>query len=253
VNFYLGTDNPAWFRRTDVPLFVSRRRIARLKSAGPALGRWSLDSGGFTELSRAGRWGITPARYAEEAAGWMGSIGGMEWAAPQDWMCEPFVLEMTGKSVAEHQELTVASVMELRALAPEVPWAPVLQGWGIDDYHEHVELYRSAGIDLAAEPIVGVGSVCRRQATDEAAEILASLAIGHGVRLHGFGLKRGAMEKASIYLASADSMAWSFSARRSTPLPGCTHNKCSNCLRYALRWREDVLRAIESPTQARLF
>jgi hypothetical protein len=31
------------------------------------------------------------ARYAEE-------IGGMDWAAPQDWMCEPWIIEKTGLS-----------------------------------------------------------------------------------------------------------------------------------------------------------
>ena len=42
-------------------------------------------------------------------------------------------------------------------------------------------------------------------------------------------------------LASADSMAWSFDARRTDPLPGHTHKSCANCLEYALRWREHAL------------
>jgi hypothetical protein len=33
-------------------------------------------------------------------------------------------------------------------------------------------------------------------------------------------------------------MAWSYRARRSPALPGCTgHRNCANCLRYALAWR----------------
>lgn len=40
-------------------------------------------------------------------------------------------------------------------------------------------------------------------------------------------------------------MAWSFDARRTVPLVGCSHKACSNCLRYALRWRERILRTLE--------
>lgn len=32
---------------------------------------------------------------------------------------------------------------------------------------------------------------------------------------------------------SADSLAWSFDARRSAPLPDCAHANCATCLRYA--------------------
>jgi hypothetical protein len=42
-------------------------------------------------------------------------------------------------------------------------------------------------------------------------------------------------------LASADSLAWSFQARRAAPLPGCSHANCANCLRYAAAWRERAL------------
>jgi hypothetical protein len=46
-------------------------------------------------------------------------------------------------------------------------------------------------------------------------------------------------------LASADSLAWSFEARRAAPLPGCSHASCANCSRYATAWRERVLRRLE--------
>ncbi len=41
-------------------------------------------------------------------------------------------------------------------------------------------------------------------------------------------------------LESADSMAWSYDARRAPALAGCTHRNCANCLEYALRWRRRV-------------
>jgi hypothetical protein len=61
------------------------------------------------------------------------------------------------------------------------------------------------------------------------------------VRLHGFGVKKAGIESYGDYMASADSMAWSYRARRSWPLPGCTHKSCANCPRYALRWRDELL------------
>ncbi|MBQ1166450.1 hypothetical protein KBZ21_51530, partial [Streptomyces sp. A73] len=67
-------------------------------------------------------------------------------------------------------------------------------------------MYTDAGIDLAAEPIVGLGSVCRRQAPSEINEIVATLH-SHGLRLHGFGVKTQGLSDYGPSLYSADSMA----------------------------------------------
>ena len=126
--FFLGIHEPAWMARTDVPLFVSRRRLVRRKTMPRARGRWALDSGGFTELSMHGRWTVPSAQYAAEVRRFRDEIGGLEWAAPQDWMCEPFITRKTGRTVAEHQRLTVANLLELRSIAPDLPWVHVGQG-----------------------------------------------------------------------------------------------------------------------------
>src|SRR5436309_107712 len=47
-------------------------------------------------------------------------------------------------------------------MAPELPITPVLQGQSISDYSRCADLYERHGVDLAALPLVGVGSVCRR-------------------------------------------------------------------------------------------
>ena len=57
--FYLGTHHPSWLRKTDVPLFVSRRRLAGLKTLPRARGPWALDSGGFQELILHGEWTVS--------------------------------------------------------------------------------------------------------------------------------------------------------------------------------------------------
>ena len=62
----------------------------------------------------------------------------------------------------------------------ELPWVPVLQGWSLADYLSHERQYRTAGIDLAALPLVGVGTMCRRQGMKEASVILAALAVPLG-------------------------------------------------------------------------
>ena len=96
-------------------------------------------------------------------------------------------------------------------------------------------------MDLAALPRVGLGSVCRRQSTAEIAVIVTELA-RRGLRLHGFGVKTGGLHLYGHRLTSADSMAWSYAARRAPALPGCTgHKNCANCLTYATRWRAGVL------------
>ena len=109
--FYLGAHQPHWLWRADFPLFVSHRQLARRpRSLRPPSCRWALDSGGFTELSLHGRW-VTPAEdYAAAVTGYAARIGGLDFAAPQDWMCEPFMTARTGLSVAEHLHRTVGQL-----------------------------------------------------------------------------------------------------------------------------------------------
>jgi hypothetical protein len=245
VKFYLGTHMANWLAYTDVPLFVSHRRLAERRTLPEAMGRWALDSGGFTELSKHGRWTISPRVYVEATRRYRDEIGGLDWAAPQDWMCEPFMVAKSGLTVTEHQARTVASVLELRSMAPDLPFVPVLQGWRLDDYLRCIDLYVAAGVDLTTEPTVGVGSVCRRQSAAEIEDICAALA-GHGIKLHGFGVKTEGLGRYGRHLHSADSMAWSYNARKHPPIAGHTHRSRANCITWALRWRERVLRRSET-------
>lgn len=244
VRFYLGTHHPHWLRLAGVPLFVSRRALERYKKLPRAIAPWALDSGGFTELSKFGEWRVSAREYVALVRRYRDEIGQMEWAAPQDWMCEPQMVAKTGTSVARHQALTIYNFLELRELAPELPIIPVVQGWTMGDYWRCAEEYVKRGVDLAKEPLVGVGSVCRRQNTIRASLIINDLA-DQGVRVHGFGYKlQGLRASAGARLASADSLAWSYSARRNPPLPGCRHRNCANCRLYAMKWRLEALEAI---------
>lgn len=282
AELYLGTHMTSWlwdeklealFR--DVVFFISRVRLAPRVSPFPrALHRYCIDSGGFTELQRHGRWTLTAAEYIAEIRRFVAELGPdlCVWVAPQDWMCEEIVIrggvgqrgvifhgtrEARGlkpgdpeqdltTAVRIHQRKTVENLLELRRLAPELRLIPVLQGRLFEDYVVCAQMYADAGIDLAAEPVVGLGSVCRRQATDEIKEI-AEYFHGQGLRLHGFGVKTLGLASYADALVSADSMAWSEDGRRSAPLPGHTHKNCANCPDWAIRWHQRIVRQHLTP------
>jgi hypothetical protein len=197
VDFWLGTHRPNWLGLLDVPLFVSHRTLAPRPHVPRSITPWALDSGGFSELSMFGEWRTTLEEYVEAVDLYRVLIGRLQWAAPMDWMCEPFMVEKTGLSVREHQERTVQNYLDLKDRGPFIP---VLQGWTLDDYHRCVGLYESAGVDLSAVPLVGVGSVCRRQSDAEIGWIMRSLA-DLGLKLHGFGVKQGGLERYADVLA----------------------------------------------------
>lgn len=238
MKFYLGTHRPGWLWEKTPPLFISRRQLqARVVGRlTPGDGEWGLDSGGFTELKMHGRWTLTAKQYVDIVRPYVEGIGGCDFVAPQDWMCEPEMLAKTGLTVLDHQKRTVENFLELRALAPDLPIAPSLQGYAHPDtYLACVQMYREAGVDLRAEPVVGVGSVCRLQHTDTIERVFSELA-PLGLALHGFGVKTKGLMRYAHHLASSDSFAWSFRARRAGQQPGCTHMNCANCLKFALAW-----------------
>lgn len=288
MRFYLGTPEPHWLwdpdpRFNDVVFFVSRTRLARRATPFPAaLHDFCLDSGGFTELQRHGRWTLTAEEYVAEVRRYRDQLGPerMLWAAPQDLMCEEVVIrggflngqrfhgtrELRGlgpgdpeqdltTAVRIHQRLTVDNAVELRRLAPDIPFILVLQGNNFEDYKHCARLYAKAGFDLAAEPVVGLGSVCRRQDTEEIAEIVDYFH-GQGLRLHGFGVKTDGLGIYGDQLASADSQAWSFGYRKKKQrLAQCAHRAktCANCKEGALAWRTRVLAGAAEPRQLPLF
>lgn len=230
---------PSWLWFAEFPLFVSHRRLKTYKKLKPSVCEWALDSGGFTELSMFGEWRTSLNEYVDAVHRYSEQVGRLEWASPQDWMCEPFITSKTGLSVRDHQHRTVQNFNELRSAAPDLPFIPVLQGWFLEDYITCIDFYRETGVDLAAEPVVGIGSVCRRQHIDEIQMIISEVQAA-GVRLHGFGVKNLGLRAYADLLTSADSMAWSFRGRHEK---GCEpgHVTESNCYQFAKGWRLRLL------------
>jgi hypothetical protein len=161
-----------------------------------------------------------------------------------EWMCESHVLASTGGTVHTHQRRTVANYVRLRELAPKLPFIPVLQGDTAASYERCADLYERAGVDLAALPLVGVGSVCRRQHTVEVERIVRSLA-ARRYHLHAFGVKVLGLGRYADGLSSSDLAAWSFRGRH---VPGCSpsHRTESNCLHFALAWHDRLRDSLDA-------
>lgn len=214
MRFYVGLHQPhdaAHFDRA----FISVNRVRGRKKPVPSK-EWIMDSGAFRELEQFGGYRHEPAEYAAEVCRLAAINPGLIAAVSQDWMCEPHMLAKTGLAIEDHQRLTIERYDALLPLMPPgVYLMPVLQGYALNDYLHHIDMY---GDRLKPGMYVGVGSVCKRNGDMRQIEAILS-AIKRkrpDLRLHGFGLKTTALASGVVRdcLESADSMAWSFAARR---------------------------------------
>lgn len=230
MRFFTGLHQPSDARHFDAA-FVSVNRLRDRK--GPfAVGDWIMDSGAFTEISTHGHYRHDVAAYAAEIRRWAGN-GTLLAAVAQDFMCEPFILAKTGLTVQQHQAMTIERYDALLAEDTGVYIMPVLQGFEPEQYIRHMVNY---GTRLKHGMWVGVGSVCKRNGDPRAvAAVLHAIKLARpDLRLHGFGLKTTALADPLVQslLFTADSMAWSFAARREGRSP--------NDWREAKAWTEVI-------------
>jgi hypothetical protein len=215
MKFYCGLHHPGHAVYLD-RAFISFNRVRDRKSIVPSR-NWIMDSGAFSELERFGKYRESPETYAKEVNRIVAlNPAGLQVIVSQDWMCEPFMLERTGLPIGEHQRLTIERYDVIRSMVPNVHVMPVLQGYKITDYCSHLQQY---GNRLWPGMHVGVGSLCKRNGIkpDEIMAVVRSIKqLRPDLKLHGFGLKKTALREALIRdaLYSADSMAWSWAARR---------------------------------------
>jgi hypothetical protein len=212
MRFFVGLHQPSDAQHFDAS-FVSVNRLRKRK--GPfKVKDWIMDSGAFTEISQHGHYRSNVGEYAAEINRWSGN-GNLLAAVTQDYMCEPFIVEKTGLSICEHQKLTVTRWDALKHHETSCYVMPVLQGYAPFDYKIHIDMY---GKRLEPNMWVGVGSICKRNSDVRAIEevLLGIKQMRPDLRLHGFGLKSTALASGLVrmLLYSADSMAWSFAARR---------------------------------------
>lgn len=220
MDFYVGLHQPSdaqHFARCCIHVGRLDRRVKPL-----ACEELILDSQAFRVLEIHGEHQLAPAQYAALAAR-IGRLCGRVIVVTQDYMCEDYIFqkryEHTGVrfGVADHQRLTIARYDELYFYAAQLGLSvmPVLQGYAPAEYVDHIRQY---GRRLARGAWVGVGSVCKRNGDPSAIrDVLYSIRRARpDLRLHGFGLKSTALAWGWIRdaLYSADSMAWSYAARR---------------------------------------
>jgi len=161
-------------------------------------------------------------------------------------MCEPFILSKTGLSIVEHQQLTIERFDQIIKLT-SIPIMPVLQGFEPKDYINHLFMY---GERIKAGIRVGVGSICKRNGNPtEIIRVLESIKQERpDLKLHGFGLKKTSLQNTYItsLLYSADSMAWSYAARK--------QGRNANGLEEALRFYNKIIEGLgKKPTQLRFI
>lgn len=251
------------------------RYIGR-KTIKPASGPTLVDSGAFSMLKNNGRWIYTVDEYIGHARRVVAALGpeNVVAVAGMDMMCEDIVIEggvtkdgtfvgsrqflglpagaTLDDCVREHQRITVENHVEVSRRAPDLNVFPTIQGNTLAQYLRCVAMYRAAGVDLTSLPLVGLGSVCRRQASSEIDLIVTTLH-AMDIRLHGFGVKAEGVTAYGPLLESADSQAWSYAARKRVGL--CPHGLVkweANCPVAAGMWWRRVSGLIGTVAQPAL-
>lgn len=176
-----------------------------------------LDSGGYSLMLEAGEHPPTTEymEYVEEKQ--------PEKYAIQDYPCEPEILEEHGRTVEEHQELTLERAAEClaehqdRGISSDV--VSVIQGWEKSDYLHHIDLLKDQG---CLTDTVGVGSICRRGQDDEIAAVLSAVrdALPERCDIHAFGVKTNILSRPKMrgVVDSVDSAAWYYQMYKDKPV-----------------------------------
>jgi hypothetical protein len=245
MRFFTGLHQPSDAKHFDA-CFISINRIRNRK--GPFTVRdWVLDSGAFTEIKDHGRHRFPVSEYAGQIRRWS-TNGNLLAAACQDWMCEPEIIKRTGRSVADHQRLTIENYDALVAEDTGVYILPALQGFRPAEYVDHIRQY---GDRLKPGMWLGVGSVCKRKTPAGMYAVLSAIRNERpDLKLHGFGVTLLALMQPLVVSCfhTCDSMAWSYGARFDRSGGG------PNDYRTALAWTDRVInRAAYRPAQEDLF
>lgn len=231
MRFFVGLHQPSDAAHVDAA-FISINRLRNRRSHFK-VGDWIMDSGAFSTILTHGDYPEPPEAYAAHIKRWS-TCGNLLAAVAQDYMCEAHMLAITGKSIPEHQQLTIERYDRLIASGTGGVYVmPVLQGYAPADYVDHIRQY---GDRLGHGAWVGVGSVCKRNGDAAAIEavLLAIKRERPDLRLHGFGVKTTALGSRLVreLLHTADSMAWSFAARK--------QGRNANDVREAIRFKRGI-------------
>lgn len=233
------------FESYSVPILLSVNALFKKRGSRYTLrksplnysGDWMLDSGAFTRISRLfGFKSHLPTKQYAQIIKQFTGVGNCLGVVSQDYMCEDFILKVTGLDIPTHQRLTIHRydrLLEELGSYP-IPVLPVLQGYDPQDYVSHIRQY---GDRLKFGQWVGVGSVCKRNSSPESIrQVLKAIKLERpDLRLHGFGLKLTSLRLGGIQnlLYSADSAAaglWSGDKRKTRKYENA--NNISHAIKY---------------------
>lgn len=226
MTFFVGLHQPSDAKHFD-HCFISINRLRNRKGQFK-VAKWILDSGAFTTIYKHGHYPESVETYAAQIRRWKDN-GELLAAVSQDYMCEPAMLAKTGLTISDHQRLTIERYDALLACDPGVYIMPVLQGYDPEEYVFHLRQYATR---VANGAWVGVGSVCKRNASPcLILDVLIAIKTERpDLNLHGFGLKTTALAHGTIraLLHTSDSMSWSTAAR----WEGTNPNDWKNAMRF---------------------
>ena len=131
---YAGIHHPAMAQHVSHTMVSINPLLNRRSDFYP--NDWPLDSGAFSRITR-GQGHLPVREYANQVRRWS-SCGNLQAAVAQDFMCEPFVLEITGLTVAQHQDLSTRNYLNLRELNTGTYTMPVLQGFHPAEYARRI-------------------------------------------------------------------------------------------------------------------
>ncbi|MGI8547331.1 MAG: DUF7221 family queuine tRNA-ribosyltransferase-like protein [Gemmatimonadaceae bacterium] len=200
------------------------RAFLRFRAPSAALSGMdvALDSAGFVAMARYGGYDWTPEQYVTQLV----AAFPFTWWSSMDCCVEPEVASdrtAVRLRVAETSRMYVECRRVARDLGLSAP-LPILQGRTPGDYEFAADLHPVA---LDWPDLIGVGSMCRRH-TDGPEGLLAVVerldqVLPSHVKLHLFGVKSdgcSALMREAAYsdrIASIDSCAWDFAARKRYP------------------------------------
>ncbi len=226
----------------DHPRTSLRARLPR------SLYRIGIDSAGYTSLRKTGALSFTVEDYLRAV-----ELHDADYFFTIDYMCEPEVLKKTGLTVRDHQARTTANTMEIidkrKSYAITGTFAPVVQGWTVEDYLAHIDELKSAGA-LKYATMLGIGTLCCRTREDDILRIIHAIRAAVPMKLHGFGVKLTALQYrlACDALFSVDSHSWAKTGwRRADEIraqcakaSACKYKNCVNCATTIRVWMNRI-------------
>lgn len=218
---------------------------------------WALDSAGFVAMNllrqkgpQRGMAGIFPWTYeqylnfaSEMRPAWHSQpdlcmepdlcIGAEE----ADWRLRATATLLFGSLMVLHEWQNQLARETSESVVRDLlrPVVPVAQGWNLSQYLRSIDMMMEVWEYwqpwVAPPSLIGIGSVCRRDLHHPEHGLLAILAglegrLPPGCKVHLFGVKGAAIEKIRSmfdFVASFDSMAWDYGARRKARAAGVSN------------------------------